>query len=289
MMRVLITGAGGFIGQHLASSLSQAGASVSGTFHTASKGLAHANWLTGLYQMSLDDPQLCIDWSAFDVVVHGAFDLRKGQSNTNYKGTIRLVEAAKRSGVTRQIFISSYSARSDAISEYGQVKYRLERYFIDAGYEIIRPGLVLGNGGIVARITRALKVLPIIPLPSGGAGEIPYISIDVLCKAIGQILDHPGNKEHNLFSRHFTSLRLLVQTIREVVWRSRDAIIFPIPATLMLHGLQLVEILRLPIPVTTDNLKGFIQNQARLHESTLEGLGIRSETLSEAVEAAHIA
>src|SRR5262249_28223736 len=156
------------------------------------------------YQMSLDDQQPYIDLSAFDAVVHLAFDMRKGQSDTNYKGTIRLVEAAKRSGVIRQIFVSSYSARPDAISEYGQVKYRLERYFIDAGYEIIRPGLVLGNGGIVARITHALKVLPIIPLPSGGAGEIPFISIGVLCEAMLQILDHPGNKEHNLFSRHFT-------------------------------------------------------------------------------------
>src|SRR5262245_39953176 len=99
MMRILITGAGGFIGQHLARSLSKAGYSVAVTFHTAPKGIEHVkNWLTGLYQMSLDDQQPYIDLSAFDAVVHLAFDMRKGQSDTNYKGTIRLVEAAKRSG-----------------------------------------------------------------------------------------------------------------------------------------------------------------------------------------------
>ena len=288
MRRVLITGAGGFIGQRLACSLSQAGYRVAGTFHTAPKGLEHVHGLTGLYRMSLDDQPPCIDWSGFDVIVHLAFALRQGRSDTNYHGTLRLMEAARRGGVPRQIFVSSYSARPDAVSEYGQVKYRLERYCLEAGYEILRPGLVLGNGGIVARITRALQVLPVIPLPSGGAGEIPFISIGVLCDAMLQILEHPGNQEHNLFSRHFTSLKFLVQTIRKVVRGKRRAIILPIPAVVMLRGLQMVDILRLPLPVTADNLQGFLRNQTRLHASTLDALGIKSETLLEAVEAAHL-
>jgi hypothetical protein len=60
------------------------------------------------------------------------------------------------------------------------------------------------------------------------------------------------------------------------------------PATLMLKGLQLGELLRLPIPINADNLKGFIRNQERLHESTLDALGIKSEALIEAVEAADL-
>jgi nucleoside-diphosphate-sugar epimerase len=288
MRRVLITGVGGFIGQHLARSLSHAGYSVAGTFHTRHIEMEQASWLAGLYRMSLDGQSSYIDFSAFDIVIHLAFDLRKGRSDTNYEGTIRIAEAAHDGGVSRQLFVSSYSARPDAISEYGQAKFRLERYFLDTGYEIVRPGLVLGNGGIVARIISTLKASPIIPLPSGGKGEVPVISIDVLCEAMRKILEHPGNREHNLFSQHFTSLKLLIQTLQEVVCKSQYILLVPIPSTLILKGLQLAEALRLPIPVNADSLKGFMRNQERLHESTLDALGVKSEALIEAVKAANL-
>ena len=288
MRRVLITGVGGFIGQHLARSLSQAGYSVAGTFHTRPMAMEQESWLAGLYYMSLDGQSSYIDFSAFDIVIHVAFYLRKRRSDTNYAGTRRIAEAARHKGVTRQIFVSSYSARPDAISEYGQVKFRLERYFIDTGYELVRPGLVLGNGGIVARIMSVLQAWPIIPLPSGGKGEVPFISISALCEAMRKILDHPGNREHNLFSQHFTSLKLLVQTLQEVVCKSWHALLVPIPTNFILQGLQLVELLQLPVPIGVDNLKGFIWNQRRLHKSTLGELEVKSETLIEAVKAANL-
>jgi nucleoside-diphosphate-sugar epimerase len=250
--------------------------------------IEQASWLAGLYHMSLDGESSHIDFPAFDIVIHLAFDLRKGRSDTNYEGTMRIAEAAHQGRVSRQLFVSSYSARPDAISEYGQVKFRLESYFIDMGYEIVRPGLVLGNGGIVARILSALKVSPIIPLPSGGKGEVPFISIVVLCEAMRKIVEHPGSREHNLFSQHFTSLKLLVQTLQEVVCKSWNTLLVPMPATLMLKGLQLMELLQLPIPINADNLKGFIQNQERLHESTLDALEVKSEALIEAVKAANL-
>ena len=287
-MRILITGVLGFIGQHLARSLSNSGHTVAGTFHTPRQAAQHASYLTALYNMSLEEPQFGIDFSQFDVIIHLACDQRSGRSDTNYKGTVRLAEAAAGNGITRQVFVSSYSARADAISEYGRTKYRLERYFRDGGYEIFRPGLVLGNGGTAARIVRAVKISPILPLPSGGWGEIPFISIAALCDAIRQILERPRDREHNLFSRHFTTLDQLVRTIRKVVCKGSGVVVVPIPAPLMLLGLQFAEILRLPTPLNADNLKGFLRNQRRLHESALEELGVKSETLLEAVEAANL-
>jgi NADH dehydrogenase len=244
--------------------------------------------LSGLYQMSFEEPRFEIDFDRCDAVVHLACDRRSGRSDINYRGTVRLAEAAARNGVTRQVFVSSYSARADATSEYGRTKYRLESYFRDAGYEISRPGLVLGNGGTAARIVRAVKVCPILPLPGGGTGEIPFISIAALCGAIRRILERPGDKEHNLFSRHFTTLDQLVRTIRKVVCKDSGVVVVPIPALLMLLGLRFVEMLRLPSPVSVDNLKGFLRNQRRLHESALAALGVKSETLLEALEAANL-
>lgn len=288
-MRVLITGVQGFIGQHLARSLSDSGHTVSGTFHrTGEPARRHPPCPTRLYHMSLERRQFSIEFNRFDVLVHLAYDPRRGHSDTNYEGTVRLAEAAARNGIRRQVFASSYSARADAISEYGRTKYRLERYFQDSGYEICRPGLVLGNGGVAARLVSAVKLFPILPLPSGGTGEIPFISITVLCDAIRHILERPKDKEHNLFSRHFTTLSQLVRAMRKVVCHRSGIVVVPIPPPLMLLGLQFMELLRVPTPLNANNLQGFLRNQRRLHESALERLGIRSETLLEAVEAANL-
>jgi NADH dehydrogenase len=199
-----------------------------------------------------------------------------------------MMEAAASSHVARQLFVSSYSAREDAASEYGRTKHRLERVFKERGYEVLRPGLVLGNGGIVARLVKCVKHLPVIPVPKYGAGEVPFISITALCHAIGTILNRPAAAEHNLFSQRFTSLDGLVRAIHAAVAERRVLLVVPVPARVVLVGLQCIEMLRIPVPLTVDNLKGFVRNQRRVHESTLDALGLKSETLTEAIEAASL-
>jgi NADH dehydrogenase len=232
---------------------------------------------------------LRIDFSNIDVLVHLAYDLRTGRSDTNYSGTVRLLKAARANKVARQLLVSSYSARPDATSEYGRTKHRLEQAFRDHGYEILRPGLVLGNGGIVARIVKSVKTLPVIPLPSGGTGEVPFISIAALCEAVKTIVASRQGTEYNLFAQHFTSLSLLVRAIHSAVCRRPRILTVPMPAPLLLSALQLMEACRLPLPLKADNLKGFLGNQARVHESSLDALGLKSETLLEAVVAASLA
>jgi len=235
--------------------------------------------------MSLNESLPDINFRRIDSVLHLAFDMNGVQPERNYDGTVRIMQAAHDAGVSRQLFVSSYSARRDAVSNYGQIKFRLEERFLERGYQIVRPGLVLGNGGLVGRMIGAMKFLPAIPLPSGGHGEIPFVSLPMLCQAICRIVDQPGKREHNIFSRHYTSLRTLIQRLREVIYRRPTTVILPIPDSVMLAGLSIASRLPVALPVNIDNLKGFLHNQSRCHESTIEEIGIRSEQLVEAIEA----
>ena len=49
---------------------------------------------------------------------------------------------------------------------------------------IVRPGLVLGEGGIFSRISNFVNKSPIVPLPDGGKGCVSVITIERLCNEI---------------------------------------------------------------------------------------------------------
>src|SRR5262245_18175416 len=102
-----------------------------------------------VWQMGDPIPVTALD--GVDVVIHTAHDFTPSAINTNVKGTLAMEGAAAIAGVERQILISSLSARPDAISEYGRSKLMQEEHFIRNNHTIVRPGTVLGIGGLFGK------------------------------------------------------------------------------------------------------------------------------------------
>ncbi len=115
-MRIAVTGGSGFLGQHTISRLIGGGHQVRAWYRGGSSPTqAGVDWVPG----QLDDPQATEDLvGGCDAVVHTAV-ARTGQSfmrhpddpvayfQTNLIGTLRLIEAAARTGVERFVFLSS--------------------------------------------------------------------------------------------------------------------------------------------------------------------------------------
>ena len=62
-----------------------------------------------------------------EAMVHLAHDFRRDAAERNREGTMAWFEAARRAGVRRQLFASSFSARADSPSLYGGTKYFIEQ------------------------------------------------------------------------------------------------------------------------------------------------------------------
>ncbi|MDE7371855.1 MAG: NAD(P)-dependent oxidoreductase [Desulfovibrio sp.] len=265
-MRILITGASGFIGSHLARHAENEGHEVialcrSGKAQGASLALP---WAFGA---PLPDglPE------GISLAVHLAHDFNgpEGAERT-IDATLGAIEALREKGVTRQVFYSSYSAGEHAVSLYGRTKYAIERALRDADdVSVIRPGLVLGDGGIYGRIRKFAQTFPLIPLPGGGRDTVPVIDIDRLCReTLACATEAACPREVNLFEAAPRSLRQLAEAAAKEA--GRQPRIVPNPTALVMAGLKAAELLHLRLPVNSDNLKGLVANRNAAHISSLK-------------------
>lgn len=132
--KVLVTGAGGFIGSHLAEALAEAGAEVT--------ALVHYNALSSIGNLSLASPAVRerlkvvfgnIEDGDFvrgivegqDIVFHLAaliaipfsYDAPRSYVRTNIEGTLNVMEAARRLGAARVIHTSTSEVYGTALRE----------------------------------------------------------------------------------------------------------------------------------------------------------------------------
>ena len=217
-MNVFITGINGFIASHIGNHLSKQGYTVCGSSSRPDGPIVNSR-IVNVYPLLLGDPVQGSIFQEVETVIHCAHDFRPGALRKNIEGTIAIAEGALKEGVEKQIFISSLSARVDAITEYGKAKYETERYFLQHMGIVIRPGTVVGDGGVFGRIVGIMKKFPVLPLPGGGKSKMYLIGIVDLCRSISMVLDRKGPSEFNLYYPETPSLRSVLTQMKILLQR----------------------------------------------------------------------
>lgn len=237
-MNVFITGVTGYLGQRLAISLGDHGHRVSGSSRR---------------EYELSGPVDRAMFEGCDVVIHAAHDLTRGSMDRNIKGTHACFAAARMRGVHRQIFLSSYSARADALSEYGKTKYRIERIFLDDGEVVLRPGLVVGNGGLFARQRAALLRTPVVPVIGDGSWPTAVIGVRHFLDATEAVMMRGEPGEYGLFYDERPTMRALVSAIKTQV--GQRSVLLPLPASVAKMLVRVGRGLGLNVPAAADQIE----------------------------------
>lgn len=279
-MRILITGANGFIGSALAARLLASGHTPIGAVRRTSPG---ARIEERPYDLSWTrvPPNL---FDGIDVLVHTAFVRTSSRGDgfaMNVDGSLRLLEAARAANVPQCIFLSSFSAWPDARSEYGRQKFVLEGTFSAPGDAVVRPGLVVGNGGLFNTLRQTLLRAPLIPLVGGGTYPVQTVFIDDLVDAIERIIVEKLSGTFNVAEeRSHTYAALCREITTQAGLRARFVYL---PVWLTFATLTIAKPLGIALPMNLDNLLGLLASRPRETGSDLARLSITVRSMRESI------
>lgn len=259
-MKIFITGVQGFLGSAMAAEFRGGGWTVAGSAREPREA--------STIRLALGEEPAAGVFEGVDVVVHGAYDARAGLER-NRDGTRRIFEAARREGVGRQIFVSSYSARRNSASVYGQMKFVMEQDFLGEGGTIVRPGLVTG-GGMFARLARGMLRLPVIPLTDGGRDLVPILDAGDFARAMARIVGSEAGREFNLFSPEMPTSRRVAELVLEA--GGHRALLLPVPAGLLIAVVSTGAWLRLLPRGAAGGIRAARMNREAAYVSDLERL-----------------
>ena len=201
-----------------------------------------------------------------DTLIHAAYDFRPRRESDlrrlNVDGSRRLLEAARREGVRRVLFVSSIAAYAQSRSAYGRLKWALEQDVAALGGTSIRPGLVFGRerGGLFAALDRVVRRAPFVP-DFGPAARLYVVHAGDLLGIVGSWLapatttataTAPATRLIPAAWPDAYTMRRVLEVIAAAA--GRRARFLPVPPRLALAGLRALETAGLSLPFRSDSL-----------------------------------
>jgi nucleoside-diphosphate-sugar epimerase len=284
MKTVFVTGVTGFVGSQSAVELARRGYRVIGSTNSATGLRSPTAGVERKWVLHLDETVKPEIFAGVQALVHCAYDLRRDLMQANVAGTERIAQAAADAGVTHQIFISSYSSHNAAVSDYGRTKFVLQERFLAMGQAVVRPGLIVGPGGMFARLYQNINNRPVVPLVGGGGARLPIVGIADFSFALGTIVERELHGLFNLFNPELITLQDLFAAIRTAS-RSRT-LLLPVPARLLATCLEIMERLGITLPINSGSIRALQDNQHIDDPSDLMQFIPKPLTLAEMVNAA---
>lgn len=205
----------------------------------------------------------------------------------NVQGTRRLFEAARAAGAARWVQISTMSAHAASTSAYGRTKLAFDDFLRQSvpppAWTILRPSLIYGPGGkgLVDKTAGLMRKLPVVPVVGAGRELMrPVYVSDVADAALDCLVNEKVvGKSYMLGGADEVSLNDFMAALARALGVRRPLVHLPIPLSLMLaRAMSLV--LKNP-PLTVDNVLGVRQVQKVEQAAAEQDFGYRPIGLDE--------
>lgn len=261
---ILLTGASGYVGRHLATELRSRGLAVRGLVRNPRR----AEPLRSLdVEVATGDvlrpASLGLACDGVDTVVHLVGLLREGWRDTFQRvvveGSRNVITACQARGVTRLVYVSALGAAMDSPSRYFATKATVEGLVRDSGlaYQIWRPSLMLGRGekltDDLSRLLRRSPVMPVLRLPEEGRMQ-PLMVTDAV-EIMADLLSADGAWGHTFAIAGREQLTLAEITDKIAAALGRRPMHLPVSGRFVQLAARLLEPVSPMLPVSADQLR----------------------------------
>lgn len=281
---IAISGASGFLGSALCRHLEKHGFAVRALARDPARrpaGLEGLPW----YRCFLPDG---IDPTAFDsadVFIHCAYETRFRSAQVartlNVESSDRVFRIARERGVRKIVFVSSMSAHAEAVSTYGRTKLEIEALLDPERDLAVRPGHIVGEGGVFWRTAASIAALPFVPLFWSGEELVQTIHVDDVCEGFRRAIELDCTGTLLMSERDPVTLReFYAATAQALGKRPR---FLRVPGGLALVLLRAAEQLGFSLPLSSDNLLGLRRLRTFDVAGDLRRIGLSPRSMRESL------
>jgi len=298
-MKVLITGATGFVGQEVVRQLHEAGHSIRILAHRRNSPLAQEAvsryWAEAHRGDVLDAASLEGALRGVDAVIHLVGIISEVGDSTFERvhtgGTQNMVAAAQQAGVKRFLHMSALGTRPNAASRYHQTKWTAEELVRQSGldFTIFRPSLVYGpQDQFINLFARIIRLSPGVPLLGNPRARFQSVPVEAVAAAFARSLDKPKSigQTYDLCGPEALTLSEIVDRIMGVLQRRRLKLRVPLGlARCQAVFLEFLfpRLLRKAPPLNRDQLLMLQEDNVGNPQPTDELFGLRPASLREGI------
>lgn len=278
---IIITGANGFIGEHLVRYFFENG------WHVKAFVRKIPNEIVRDVEYVEYDLEKSLDESTFDAVdylVHCAFlkfDQNKYADGINLTGTKKIVDVCRKKNI-KLLFLSSFSAHKDAESHYGKTKLACEKLFDVTKDVVLKPGLVIGKKGLASELIKTINKSTLIPLIGGGSQPVQTIYVEDLCLIIEQAFERDTVGLYHVAETKAITMKMFYQEVAKQL--NRKIRFIPFPLSLLFFICKMSEAIGLRLPVSSENVLGLKHLVKFDTEKDLKKLDFTLKNYSESIE-----
>lgn len=265
-MKIFISGGTGFVGEHVCRALRERGHELRLLVHrrlgAAESGVEHIEGDVTRLESFAAGVNGC------DAVINLVGIIREFPSRgitferLHVQATANLLEATRKSGISRYLQMSALGTRLDAVSAYHQTKWRAEELVRASGLEwtVFRPSLIFGpNDAFINMLAAQLRLAPIMPVIGSGSYRLQPIHADDVarCFALALSLPETIGQTYELCGNDRLSYEALLDMVAVALGRSRP---FKPHLPLGLMKLIIPFMQKIPqFPITMDQLQMLLE------------------------------